>query len=727
MNNRPSARAVLRAGGVTLILDMTGGRLPAVLYWGADAGAPTAEDLAALAVSGISPILPSSPDVPPYIAVLPESWTGWLGTPGLVGSRAGRDWSPKFEVVGIVIDGDEVSGEATALDARTVSVTAADAAAGLALSIDFELDHSGIFRARATVTNTGADEYRLEALNLAFPVPQSAAETLDFTGRWGKEKVPQRRPISVGTHRREGRQGRTGWGSAEILHAGEPGFGFAGGAVWGLHTAWSGNHVHYLERVNEGVTVLGGGELLLPGEIRLQPGESYTSPWLYLAYGDGLDEVARRFHRLMRARPQHPESPRPMTLNVWEAVYFNHDLPTLVELAEIAADLGVERFVLDDGWFGSRRDDSSGLGDWTVARDVWPDGLTPLIDRVNQLGMRFGLWVEPEMVNPDSDLARAHPEWIMATGGRLPIEARHQQVLNLAIPEAYAYIRDALVAIFDENDIAYLKWDHNRDLIDAGTQPDGRPAVHEQTLAYYRLVAELKQRYPGLEIESCSSGGARADLAALEHTDRIWVSDNIDPVDRQQMLRWTTQLLPPELLGSHVAARVNHTTGRQSTLSFRAATAVFGHFGIEWDLRQATPDERAELREWIGFYKEHRALLHGGDLVRLDHPDPTISSNGVVAVDRSAAIFAYVSLGLSGLGTPGRIPLKGLDPDRRYRVRPVFPETLPAQVQWPQWWNGGDGVVLSGALLGSAGLHAPYLPPETAVVYLVTSEEGSDA
>jgi alpha-galactosidase len=547
-------------------------------------------------------------------------------------------------------------------------------------------------------------------------------ETLDFAGRWGKEKVPQRQPITVGTHRREGRQGRTGWGAAGVLHAGAPGFGFASGEVWGIHTAWSGNHVHYLERVNEGETVLGGGELLLPGEVRLAPGQAYTSPWLYGAYGDGLDEVARRFHRLMRARPQHPSSPRPVTLNTWEAVYFDHDLPALLELAELAAELGVERFVLDDGWFGSRRDDTSGLGDWTVSVDAWPNGLTPLIDRVTELGMRFGLWVEPEMVNPDSELARAHPEWIMATGGRLPIEARHQQVLNLAIPEAYDHIRDALVTLLDENDISYLKWDHNRDLVDAGTQPGGRPAVHEQTLAFYRLVAELKQRFPGLEIESCSSGGARADLAALEHTDRIWVSDNIDPLDRQQMLRWTTQLLPPELLGSHVAAGVNHTTGRQSSLSFRAATAVFGHFGIEWDLRQATAEERAQLRKWIAFYTEHRALLHGGDVVRLDHTDPTLLVNGVVAPDKSQAIYAYVSLAMSGLVTPGRVRLPGLDPQRRYRVRPVFAESLPRIAQPPAWWNGGEGVVLSGGLIASAGLHAPYLPPETAVVYLVTEE-----
>ena len=220
--------------------------------------------------------------------------------------------------------------------------------------------------------------------------------------------------------------------------------------------------------------------------------------------------------------------------------------------------------------------------------------------------MQFGLWFEPEMVNLDSDLARRHPEWVLSAGGRLPVESRHQQVIDLAIPECYAYIRDSICAMLDEYEIGYIKWDHNRDLIDAGGL-DGRPVVHEQTLAFYRLVDEIKARYPGLEIESCSSGGARVDLGVLERTDRIWVSDNIDPLDRQQMLRWTTQLVPPEIMGSHIASGCSHTTGRRHDLSFRAATALFGHLGVEWDLRSVSPAERMELITWIRFHKAHRA------------------------------------------------------------------------------------------------------------------------
>ncbi|MDN5572257.1 MAG: alpha-galactosidase, partial [Propionibacteriaceae bacterium] len=562
-----------------------------------------------------------------------------------------------------------------------------DPVAGLALTLTVELLAGGVLRTNASLTNTGAEPYQLDELVLALPVPATASELLEFAGRWAKERVPQRRAFTVGTHLREGRRGRTGADAATVLHAGVPGFGFARGDVWGVHVGWSGNHVHYAARANTGHRLLGGGELLLPGELRLAGGESYTSPWLYGSFGDGLDAVARRFHRYLRARPGHPSIERPVTLNVWEAVYFDHSLPVLLDLAEKAAAVGVERFVLDDGWFGSRRDDTSGLGDWVVSDAAWPDGLHPLVTRVRALGMQFGLWFEPEMVNPDSDLARAHPEWILATGGRLPIESRHQQVLNLADADCYAHLKEAMSAVIDDYAIDYLKWDHNRDLIDAGSQPSGGPAVHAQTLAAYRLMAELKAFHPGLEIESCSSGGARVDLGVMQHADRVWVSDCIDPHERQSMMRWTTQLLPPELLGSHIASATSHTTGRSHSLAFRAGTALFGHLGIEWDLRQASDADLAALTEWIGFHKGLRPLLFGGDLVRIDTSDAAIVAGGVVAPDRSRALFSVAALDSLDVVLPGRLPLPGLDADRRYRVAPVLLGGGGGGVLPPPWWG----------------------------------------
>jgi len=738
----------LRADGLSAVLDLSDGRLPAIVHWGADLGELTGADVATLARAGVHPIVANIVDQPVRVGMLPEHHTGWVGRPGISGSRGGQGWSPKFTTTGLRVDGVAVGAGAEqpsllTLGTSSLEISAADEVAGLGLLLRIELTAGGLLRSQAMLTNAGEDGYQLDDLVLAYPVPPVARELLDLAGHWGRERVPQRRAFTTGVHLREGRKGRTGADAATVLHAGVPGFGFGSGEAWGVHVGWSGNHTHYAERTFTGEQLLGGGELLLPGEIVLGSGESYTSPWLYGSFGDGLDEVARRFHRWLRSRPQHPSAERPMTINVWEAVYFNHQLQPLLDLADAAAAIGVERYVLDDGWFGSRRDDYSGLGDWTVSTDVWPDGLHPLVDHVTGLGMQFGLWFEPEMINLDSDVARAHPEWVMATGERSPVPSRHQQVINLGIPDCYVYIRDAILAILAEYDVGYIKWDHNRDLIDAGTSPAGRPGVHAQTEAVYRLMDELRAAHPGLEIESCSSGGARVDLGILQRTDRVWVSDCIDPHERQQMMRWTQQLIPPELMGSHIASGTSHTTGRTHDLNFRAATAVFGHLGIEWDLRKATAAELEELGQWIGFYKANRNLLLRGDLVRVDYPDAALNAFGVVAPDKSRAIYSFTAMDAYDTVLLGRLRFPGLDPSRRYRVAPAMVGTPPSGLRPPLWWGlerdytrelddlaAGQppkfravadqaGVELPGSLLVSTGLTDAPINPDHTVIYLV--------
>ena len=706
----------LDAAGVSVLLDLRSDLMPAVAHWGASLGRIDASDAEALVLADVRPWAINAVDQPVRVAILPETHTGWLGRPGLSGSREGGWWSPKFLTTSIDVqpathaESTEAGALVTVRGGGTVTVAASDAEAGLDLTLVVELSPSGVLRSMATLTNRGA-RYHLEELSLALPVPPRARETLDFAGRWSKERIPQRGELTIGTHLREGRRGRTGADAATLLSVGERGFGFARGEVWGVHVGFSGNHRHYAERLSTGEQVIGGGELLLPGEVILGADESYSTPWVYGVYGDGLDDQASRLHRYLRARPQHPRTPRPVTLNVWEAVYFDHDLDRLTALADRAASVGVERFVLDDGWFRHRRDPHAGLGDWYVDEGVWPNGLSPLIDHVTALGMEFGLWFEPEMVNPDSDLARAHPEWIMQTGGRLPVEARHQQVLNLGIPEAYAYVRDRMVELLDRYSIAYIKWDHNRDLVEAGTSPSGRPGVHAQTLAAYRLMGELKERFPGLEIESCSSGGARVDLGVIEHTDRVWVSDCIDPLERQQMHRWTQQLLPPELLGAHIGSPRSHTTNRQHDLGFRAGTAIVGHLGIEWDLTKADDADLAQLREWIAFYRDRRDLLHGGDLIRMDDVDPALWVSGVVAPDRSRALYLFAYVGRPDVASVGRVTFRGLDADRRYRVTPLRLGTPDRGLPLPSWF-GEQGVALTGRALASAGVQAPISFPE---------------
>ncbi len=713
------ATVALTAAGVTVVIDTGGGRLPVITYWGPELPGLDARQAAALVratetVAGTNNLEPH-----PRVAVLPEHRTGWTGRPGLSGSFAGSGWSPAFAGTTVTVDGSPATGFVAAGPA-VAEFRSADDSGRLALDLTLELLPSGLLRGRAVVRNLAGSEYTVDELVLSFPVPAAATELLDFAGRHNLERVPQRGPFRIGAHVRENRKGRTGADSAYLVHAGTPGFGFGSGDVWAVHTAWSGNHRHYAERVFTGEQRIGGGELLLPGEVRLAPGQTYRGPWIYGAYGAGLDAVARRFHAHLRAREPKVSTARPVTLNVWEAVYFDHDAGRLIDLAERAAAAGIERYVLDDGWFGARRDDRAGLGDWVVSPDVWPRGLHPLVDRVRELGMQFGLWFEPEMVNPDSDLARANPDWIMAARAEWPLESRHQQVLNLGIPEAYEHVKSQILAVLGEYDIGYIKWDHNRDLVEAGTQADaGRPGVHAQTLAVYRLLDEIRAAHPGLEIESCSSGGGRVDLEVLERTDRVWVSDNIDPHDRQQMLRWTTQLIPPEFMGSHIASGRSHTTGRRHDLGFRAATAIFGHLGVEWDLARATPAELAELGEWIAFFKAQRDLLLGGDLIRMDGYDDRTLVHGVVAPDRSRALFALVSTD-SGYPDPGApLRMRGLDHDRLYRIRPVTVGP-PPDLRPPRWWgDDGAGDVFSGAALAHAGVAVPRMHPDQAVLFRV--------
>lgn len=683
----------LRADTVSLVIDARA--LPSVVHWGAPLGELSEDELRTLANGVVSPVSMNAPGVPVPIGLLPSARDGYPGRPGLRGHRSGTDWLPALTLTAVKQFGTTATFEFSGT-ARIVSTV--------------ELTPSGVVRIRHVVTNEGDDPYIVDGLESALPVPAQATELMDFTGRWVREKHPQRRPFGMGSWVREGRRGRTGHDATPALLAGTNGFGFRTGEVWAVHLAWSGNHVTFGERVHEGRGVLGGGELLTSGEVILGPGDSYESPWLYAAYSAaGIDGISQAFHTWMRSRATHPARPRPVVLNTWEAVYFDHDLTRLQGLADVAARVGVERFVLDDGWFRHRRDDHAGLGDWYVDEGVWPSGLSPLIKHVTGLGMEFGIWVEPEMVNPDSDLYRAHPDWVLAPGdGTLPPTSRNQQVLDLANPDAFAYILDRLDELLRDNDVSFLKWDHNRDLIGAGH--GDRPGVHEQTLAAYRLFDELRERHPSVEIESCSSGGARTDLEILARTDRVWASDCNDALERQTIQRWTALLLPLELIGSHVGPPHSHTTHRTQELPFRVATALFGHFGIEWDIASASQEDQAALADAVAFYKEVRPLLHKGTLVRGDHPDPAASVTGVV--DGDGALFSYVQLTSTEYTVPPAIRLPGLDPDRRYEVTPVFPGGRP---RTQQLFPPDDKPrVLTGRTLAEMGIRPPVLPPEQA-------------
>ncbi|WP_232792575.1 alpha-galactosidase [Actinacidiphila yeochonensis] len=609
-----------------------------------------------------------------------------------------------------------------------ITIELAEDGAGLDITLTYTLDPHGVLTAEAVLTrrpDADPGPYDLAGAALLLPLPRRATELLDFTGKWSRERSPQRTTLFHGTHAREVRRGKPGAGSPYLLAAGRPGFGFRDGEVWAVHVAWSGDQRYLAEQLPEGAgvhaAVLGGGELLRAGEIRLAPGESYRTPRVHFVWSaDGLDGAADRFHQHLRARPGHPAGPRPLILNSWEAVYFDHDLDRLLELAERAARVGVERFVLDDGWFSGRRDDTKGLGDWTVDPKVWPRGLGPLADRVRDLGMDFGLWVEPEMVNLDSELARAHPDWVLAPAAGPGFPSRHQHVLDLANPEVSGYLLGALDDLLTAYPIAYLKWDHNRELHEAVHGPADRPASHAQVEALYRLLDALKERHPALEIESCASGGGRVDLGILARTDRVWASDCNDPVERQAIQRWTGQLLPPELSGSHVGGARSHTTARVTVDTFRLATALFGHAGVEQDLTACSEEELERLTAWGALYRELRPLLHTGRTVRADLEDEARLLHGVVAQDGSAALYCWARTVTSAEAQSGRVTLPGLDPDARYRLRVRRDFGLPSfhQAAHPSWLPSAlEGwTELPGAVLATAGLPMPSLNPQQAIL-----------
>jgi alpha-galactosidase len=685
----------LRRGGTSVVLDAASAPLPVILWWGDDLGDLDADALAAMATAALPQRVSGGLDRPAPLTLVPQESNGWLGTPGLAGHRDGRQFSTKLAT------------RSVRADAASATVVASDA--DLDVRIELDVTAAGLFRQRIMIENRAAAPYALTALAPTFPLPSGLGELLDTTGRHLRERSPQRHAFTIGSHLRESRRGRPGADASLLLIAGETGFGFERGLAHAVHVAWSGNHRLLAERTPTGEAFLSAGELLMPGEIALAEGESYATPWVYASWGDGLNDLQARFHEELRGRAEHPTRPRPVTLNTWEAVYFDHDLDKLTELARRAASVGVERFVLDDGWFRGRRDDTAGLGDWYVDETVWPDGLGPLIKHVKDLGMEFGLWVEPEMVNLDSDLARAHPDWILRGRDELPVPARQQYVLDLAVPQARQYLLDRLDALLTEYDIAYLKWDHNRDLVEAGNVATGRPRVHENVKALYRLFAELKDRHPGLEIESCASGGARVDLGILAHTDRIWTSDTLDPIERLRIQRYTNLLVPPEMAGAHLTSPTVHSTRRTVSLDLSAGVAMFGHLGVEWDLTTVDEAGLASVAAWIDLHQRYRALVHTGRLVHAD-TDETTDLRGVVAKDRSSALFAYTQVQSSVAHPPGRFTIPGLDPDRRYTVRIAAGGPADGPGQSPLAW-AETPPRLTGRQLARAGLRAPVLYP----------------
>lgn len=431
--------------------------------------------------------------------------------------------------------------------------------------------------------------------------------------------------------------------------------------------------------------------------------------------------MSQQFHRYLRDNIiRFPENkPRPVHLNTWEGIYFNHDPEYIMRMADEAASLGVERFIIDDGWFKGRNDDHAALGDWYLDEQKYPNGLTPVIDHVKSLGMEFGIWVEPEMINPDSDLYRAHPDWVLALPGYAQATGRHQWVLNLNIPAAFNYLLERMSWLLGEHQVDYVKWDMNRELVQPGH--NGRAAADAQTRQFYRLLDTLGERFPHVEFESCSSGGGRIDYEVLTRCHRFWASDNNDALERNTIQRGMSYFFPPEVMGAHIGHHKCHATFRQHSIAFRGLTALFGHMGLELDPLAVDEQEREGYRHYAALHKQWRKVIHHGTQWRVDMPDSTTLAQGIVSQDQGQGLFIVSQLAMPDytLMMPLRMP--GLAANAQYRItlldHPNIRLTgegghtmrkLPAWMESPQ--------TVSGEWLMQAGLALPVLDPETAIL-----------
>ncbi len=699
----------LKTDQIEFILETVVGARPHILYWGKALSNTTPEEIATLSVRQWSV---GGPNVDVSSSLSNELGAGVPGPPGFIAHRQSADWAAIFKV-------SEVRQSAP----HAAEIICVDENTALTVRYHLNIDpKSHVLSVATAITNEADEPVTIDWCSaVCLPLDRRLTRLLSFTGRWAMEFQNQEIPAFRGSFLRENKSGRTSHDNFPGLIAMADFTSEKSGPAAGFHLGWSGNNRVRADRFSDGRAFVQMGELFYPGEMTLNSGETYETPVLFAAWSDqGLNKLSQQFHRhladtVMDGRVHR--KPRPVHYNTWEAVYFDHSEEKLMALAEKAAWIGAERFVLDDGWFGGRRNDQVGLGDWWVSGEVYPNGLGPLVDKVHDLGMEFGIWFEPEMVNPDSDLYRAHPDWILEAEGVEQVPSRNQYTLNLTRPEVFDYLFEKISAIISEYKVAYIKWDMNRDIHHPGSA--GRGAIHQQTRAVYALMDKVRRHHPDLEIESCASGGGRTDYGVFQYADRIWASDSNDALDRQQVQRGASYFFPLKVTGAHVGPRTCHITRRVLSMEFRAATAIFGHMGMELDLLDETPEDLETLKQAIALYKTHRGLLHSGDFVRLDSSE-YLNVVGVVARDKSAALFSCAKTAGHVTTLPGRFRFADLDPDKKYRLRIIWPSvnisvTSPSIIEAADLL--GEGSVFSGEAILTHGIQLPLMYPESCLIY----------
>ena len=532
------------------------------------------------------------------------------------------------------------------------------------------------------VTNRGGKEkviYLTKVLSACLDLDNEDYSMLTLHGSWARERRMQYRQLGYGRQGSFSERGETSHQEHPFLALTTPNVSQTTGNVYAMHFVYSGNFeaVAELDSYDQVRAALG----INPYQFswKLEAGDSFQAPEAVLVYsGEGLGKMTRTFHDFYRRhliRSPWRDRKRPILINNWEGTYFDFDAKKLLDIAASAAKLGVEMLVMDDGWFGNRFDDNRALGDWFVNEEKLPGGLKYLVGEVNKLGMKFGIWMEPEMISPDSELYRAHPDWAIRIPGRTPSLARNQLVLDLSRKEVLEYVWERIQAILDSANIEYVKWDMNRQLSDVASthlEADRQGELyHRYVLAVYELQERLVSRYPELLLENCSGGGARFDPGMLYYSPQIWCSDDTDAIERLSIQEGTALVYPLSTMGAHVSVCPNHTVGRVTPFETRGHVALAGTFGYELDITKLSEQEQQEVRSQVALYHRFQQLIRSGDYYRLAsyRENHQYDCWMVASRDGKEALVTYVQV----LGRPNnhhsrRIKLCGLCPDAEYRV-----------------------------------------------------------
>lgn len=694
----------------SFVLSQQDNKIPEIIYW--DTKLSLSKDEVTQLEKPVNKSVPQAfLDKVIPITLLPTLGEGVFQFNALSGFNRSNAWAPQFKVRNI--DQSESSA---------LMIYAFDEIAALDIVINISINEFDVISSSIQITNTGEEIYVLDALGLSMVLPNDINQITQFHGRWIHEFQTEVSTWDQPNYYVENLKGRTSNDNPPLLMLATNATNQQQGCVYGFHLGWSGNHYYKLMSLNDGQKLVQFGEKLLPGEITLQKNESYLTPVLHATFSDcGYNGMSQHFHLFIRKSgkfAQHKLPFRPIHFNTWEAMYFDHPWEKLTKLVERATQIGIERFILDDGWFKGRNHERAGLGDWFIDENKYPHGLKPLIDYVDAHNMQFGLWFEPEMVNPDSDLFRNHPDWMLQVSNYDQPLGRYQYVLNLANNDAYEYIHNCLSALLSENKIGYIKWDMNRDLVQAGDL-SGKPNVHNQVLATYRLLQQLNQEFPDVEIESCSSGGARADLGVLRYTNRVWTSDCNDPCERQKIQKGFSYFFPPEIMGSHFGPEVAHTTNRMTSLEYRILTSFFGHLGFEQNLLELSDDECKQLAHYLQLYKHYRSLIHSGDFIRLNTSDIAQNIYGVVNDVKTQALFAIAQIDFPKTMLPAKLKIPYLDLTENYKLKLLNQQDNIGYLMKQQPSICCEDILFSGNLLARVGIDLPIMHPESILLLLI--------